>query len=94
MVGCKHPPLAEPLRRQPYQAPFNMHFLTYTIVPEFGDSIWDESPGGAVFGWPFFIYEIIPNFTHSQIRFFSDIFSSCLLKEPFKKGFRHVVLAS
>jgi hypothetical protein len=42
--------LAEPLRRQSYQAPFSMHFLASTIVSEFGNCIWDESPGGTVFG--------------------------------------------
>ena len=45
--------LAEPLRRQLYQAPFSMHFLASTIVSGFGNCIWDESPGGAVSGWPF-----------------------------------------
>jgi hypothetical protein len=28
--------LAGPLRRQPYQAPFSMHFLASTMVSEFG----------------------------------------------------------
>ena len=45
--------LAEPLRRQLYQASVSMHFLASTIVPWFGDCIWDASPGGAVSGWPF-----------------------------------------
>ena len=45
--------LAGPLRRQPYQAPFSMHFLASTIVSGFGNCIWDESPGGTVSGWPF-----------------------------------------
>jgi hypothetical protein len=44
--------LAEPLRRQLYQAPVNMDFLPSTIVSTFGDCIWDGSPGGAVSGWP------------------------------------------
>ena len=41
-VGCKHPPLwicqtlAEPLRRQLYQAPVSKHFLAYAIVSGFG----------------------------------------------------------
>ena len=29
--------LKDPLRRQPYQAPFSMHFLASTIVSGFGD---------------------------------------------------------
>jgi hypothetical protein len=45
--------LAKPLRRQSSQAPLNMHFLASTIASWFGDGIWNVSPGGAVFGWPF-----------------------------------------
>ena len=45
--------LAEPLRRQLYQAPVSKHLLASTIVSGFGDCIWDGSPGGAVSGWPF-----------------------------------------
>jgi hypothetical protein len=45
--------LAEPLRRQLYQAPVNKHLLAVTIVSGFGDCIWDGSPGVAVSGWPF-----------------------------------------
>jgi hypothetical protein len=45
--------LAGTLRRQLYQAPFSKHFLASTIVSEFGDCIWDASPGGIVYGWPF-----------------------------------------
>jgi hypothetical protein len=44
--------LAEPLRRQLYQAPDSMHFLASTIASGFGDCILDGSPGGAVSGWP------------------------------------------
>jgi hypothetical protein len=44
--------LAEPLRRQLYQAPVSMHLLASIIVSGFGDYIWDGSPGGAVSGWP------------------------------------------
>ena len=43
--------LAEPLRRQLYQAPVSKHLLASTIVSEFVDYIWDGSPGGAVSGW-------------------------------------------
>jgi hypothetical protein len=45
--------LEGPLRRQPCQAPFSIHFLTSTIVSRFGNCIWDESPGGTVSGWHF-----------------------------------------
>ena len=45
--------LAEPLRKQPYQAPVSKHFLASAIVSGFGGCIWDESPVGAVSGWPF-----------------------------------------
>ena len=45
--------LAEPLRRQLYQAPVSKLLLASTIVSASGDCIWDGSPGGAVFGWPF-----------------------------------------
>ena len=42
--------LAEPLRRQPYQAPVSKHFLAFSTVLGFGDCIWDESPGRTVSG--------------------------------------------
>jgi hypothetical protein len=45
--------LAEPLRRQLYQAHFSKHFLPSAIVSRFDGCIWDGSPGGAVSGWPF-----------------------------------------
>ena len=38
--------LSGPLRRQPYQAPFSMHFLESTRVSGFLNCIRDESPGG------------------------------------------------
>ena len=44
--------LAEPLRRQLYKAPVSKHLLASTIVSEFGNCIWDVSPGRAVSGWP------------------------------------------
>jgi hypothetical protein len=58
MVGCKYPlcicqALAELLRRQLYQTPVGMYLLAYTIVTGFGDCIWEESPDGPVFGWPY-----------------------------------------
>jgi len=36
--------LAEPLRRQLYQAPVSKHFLASAIFSGFGDCIWDGSP--------------------------------------------------
>jgi hypothetical protein len=45
--------LTETLKRQLYQVPVSKHLLESTIVSEFGDCIWDGSPGGAVSGWPF-----------------------------------------
>jgi hypothetical protein len=45
--------LAEPLRRQLYQAPVSKHFLASTMVSGFGNCMWDGSPGGTVYGWPF-----------------------------------------
>jgi hypothetical protein len=51
----------ESLRRQPYQTPVSKHFLGSSIVSWFGDSIWDGSPGGTVFGWPF-IQSLLQNF--------------------------------
>ena len=45
---CICQPLADTLRRQPYQAPVNKHFWSSSIVSRFGDCIWDGSPGGAV----------------------------------------------
>ena len=50
---CMFQALAEPLRRQLYQAPVNKHLLASTIVSWFGNCIWDGSPGGTITGWPF-----------------------------------------
>jgi hypothetical protein len=36
------------LKRQLYQAPVSKHLLASTIVPGFGDCIWDGSLGGTV----------------------------------------------
>jgi hypothetical protein len=36
--------LAEPLRRQLYQALLSKHFLASTIVSAFDDCLWDRSP--------------------------------------------------
>ena len=40
--------LAEPLRRQLYQAPVSKLLLASTKVSGFGGCLWDGSPGGAV----------------------------------------------
>jgi hypothetical protein len=45
--------LSGPLRRQPYQAPFSMHFLVSTIVSGFGNCIGNESSGVTVSGWSY-----------------------------------------
>jgi hypothetical protein len=50
---CIGQALAQPLRRQLYQAPVSMHFLASAIVSGFGVCIWDGSPGGAVYGGSF-----------------------------------------
>jgi hypothetical protein len=50
---CIGQDLAEPLKKQLYQAPVSKHFLASVIVSGFGVCIWDGSPGGAVSGWPF-----------------------------------------
>ena len=39
--------LAEPLRGLIYQSPVSKHLLASKIVSEFGNCIWDGSPGGA-----------------------------------------------
>jgi hypothetical protein len=45
--------LAEPLRRDLYQAPVSKLLLASTIVSGFGGWLWDGSPGGTVSGWSF-----------------------------------------
>ena len=50
---CVGQALAEPLRRQPYQAPVSKFSLASAVVSGFGKSIWDGFTGGAVSGWPF-----------------------------------------
>jgi hypothetical protein len=51
---CIYKALAGLLRRQPYQAPFSMHFFTSTIVSGFGICIWDESRVGQTLDGIFF----------------------------------------
>jgi hypothetical protein len=45
---CISQALAQPLRRQLYQAPVSKMLLASATVSEFGGCLWDESPGGAV----------------------------------------------
>ena len=45
--------LAETLRWQPYQGSISKQFLASTVMSGFGGCIWNGSPEGAVFGWPF-----------------------------------------
>jgi hypothetical protein len=49
---CTCQALAEPLRRQLYQAPVSKHSLASAIVSGFSVGMWDRSPDGAVSGWP------------------------------------------
>jgi len=46
---CIGQDLAEPFRKQLYQAPVSKHFLASTIVSGFGVCMWDGSHAG----WPF-----------------------------------------
>jgi len=48
--------LAEPLRRQLYQAFVSMHFLASLTVSDLGDCVWDGFSGGVVSGWPLLFY--------------------------------------
>ena len=50
---CNCQALAEPLRRQLYQAPVSKHLLASTVTSRIGGCILDGSPGGALSGWPF-----------------------------------------
>jgi hypothetical protein len=50
---CIGQDLAEPLRRQLYQAPVSKYFLASAIVSWFGVCMWDGSPGWPDSGWPF-----------------------------------------
>jgi hypothetical protein len=52
--------LAEPLRRQLYQAPVSKLLLASTIVSGFGGCLWNGSPGGAVSGWSFLQSQLLP----------------------------------
>jgi hypothetical protein len=49
---CISEALAEPLRRQLYQAPVTKLLLTSAIVSGLGGCLWDGSPSGTVSGWP------------------------------------------
>jgi hypothetical protein len=55
MNDYEHPlqALAEPFRRQLYQAPVSKLLLASAVVSGFGGCLWDGSPGGAIFGWSF-----------------------------------------
>jgi hypothetical protein len=49
---CIHQALAEPLRRQLYQAPVSKYFLAPTIVSGFGDCIWMPRLGSLWMAFP------------------------------------------
>ena len=53
--------LAGPLRRQPYQTPFNMHFFASTIVSGFGNCIWGWNPRSGSL-WMAFVSVSAPHF--------------------------------
>jgi hypothetical protein len=53
---CVFKALAGPLRRQPYQVTFSMHFLAATIVSGFGNYIWDLLVGQYLGGLSFSLY--------------------------------------
>jgi hypothetical protein len=55
--------LAQPLRRQLYQAPVSMHFLASTIVSGFRNLILNASPCEAVSEWPF-LQSLLYNLSH------------------------------
>jgi hypothetical protein len=55
MVGCEHPHLyyqvlAEPLRRQLYQAPISKHFLAFATVSGFGVGQFFDCQRACTFG--------------------------------------------
>jgi hypothetical protein len=50
---CIGQDLAQPIRRQLYQASVSKYFLASIIVSRFSVCMWDGSPGVAVSGWPF-----------------------------------------
>jgi hypothetical protein len=54
--------LAQPLRRQLYQAPVSQILLASAIVSGFGGCLWDGSPSGAVSEWSFLPSVSAPNF--------------------------------
>jgi hypothetical protein len=62
---CIGQALAEPLKRQLYQAPVSKHFLALAILSGFGVCIWDEFLGGAVSGWLFLQSLLHTLFLHS-----------------------------
>jgi hypothetical protein len=53
MVGCICQALAEPPRRQIYQAPFSMDFLASTILSALVTVYGMDPNVGAFCGWPF-----------------------------------------
>jgi hypothetical protein len=72
--------LAEPPKRQLYQAPVSKYFLASAIVSVFGVCIWDGSPGRAVSGWPFL---------RSLLHTLSPYFLPWVFCSPFWEGLKH-----
>jgi hypothetical protein len=86
---CIGQDLAEPLRRQLYQASVSKHFLASAIVSGFGVFMWDESPGGAVSGWPFFFSlcsTLCPCISFRQVQFWIKILEMGGWPDPSTRG--------
>lgn len=64
---CIAQDLAEPLRRQLYQAPVSKHFLASATVSGFGVCMWDGSLGGVISGWPF-LQSLFCSFSYISFR--------------------------
>ena len=75
---CIHRALAEPLKRQSYQAPVSKHFPTSTIENRFYDCVRDRSPGWTVSGQLFLLsllHTFSPYFLLYLFPLFNWIFS-------------------
>jgi hypothetical protein len=73
--------LVQPPRRQLYQASVSKH-LAPMIVSGFGDCIWEQSPSGAVSGWPSL---------HSLLHTLSLCLLPWLFCSPFLEGLKSLV---
>jgi hypothetical protein len=80
---CIFQALAEPPRRQVYQAPVRKNFLAFTIVSGFGVSVWDGHTGEAVSWWLFL---------QSLLHILSPYFLSWVFCSHFKEVLKHPYL--